>query len=130
MNAPNRQSGYVALLAILIVGAVAVTISLTLLLSGTDSQEAVLVEQQSTQARALAQSCAEEALQVLHDNTALTGTNSVTLSTGSCSYTVTNTSGTRSILASGTVQNVVRKVQVYATITSSSISITSWQEVI
>ena len=125
----RSESGYVALLSVLIVGAVATAIALTLLLSGTDNQRLSLVSQQSAQARALAGSCAEEALQVLHDNTTYTGTGSLTLSTGSCTYTVSNTAGTRSILATGTVQNVTRKVQAYAIISSSSISITSWQEV-
>lgn len=126
----QAQQGYIALLAVLIVGAAATAIALTLLMTGTDAQRSTLITQQSTQARQLANACAEEALLVIHDNTAYTGTGNLTLATGSCTYTVTNTgSSTRTISTSATINNVVRRVTVYVTIGASSISITSWQEV-
>jgi acyl-CoA synthetase (AMP-forming)/AMP-acid ligase II len=119
----QREDGYIALLAVLIIGAAAVAISLT------DSQRAALIHQQSKQARAIAVGCAQEALQQIHDNNAFTGTNPVSLGQGSCTYTVTNTGGAnRTILSTATVGSVVIKIQVYVTI-GSSISITSWQEV-
>lgn len=126
----KRESGYIALLSILIIGAAALAISTTLLLTGTDSQRAGLIEQQSKQARNLAAACAQEALQQIHDNTNFTGTNNLSLGQGSCTYTVTSTgASTRSFTASGTVGNTIRKIQAYVTIGSSSISVTSWQEV-
>ena len=125
-----RQSGYVALLSVLVVGAVATAIGVTLLVLGADSQRETLVTQQSVQARGLADACVEEALQQLHDATDFTGPGNLTLDTGSCTYTVTSTgSSTRTITTTATVGNVVRKVAVYVTMSSSSISITSWQEV-
>lgn len=124
------DQGYIALIAVLILGAVSLTAGLALLTSGVDNQKMTLTDQQSMQARALADACAEEALQVMHNNTAYTGTAGLSLGQGSCSYTVTNTGGTgRTIATSGSVSSVVRKVIVYATISTSSISITSWQEV-
>lgn len=130
MSIKNDESGYVALLAVLIVGAAAAAIALVLLTTGIDSQRAALIEQQSKQAHGLAVACTEEALQVIHDNIAFAGTNSLSLGQGSCSYTVAVTAGTtRTITVSGTVGNVVKKVQAYVTIGSSTISISSWQEV-
>lgn len=124
------ERGYVALIAVLIIGAAATASCLALLANGTDSQRAALVAVQSKQARNLAAACAQEALQVMHDTTSYTGTGSLTLGAGTCSYTVAVTSGAnRSIVTSGNVSNVTRKVQVYATINSSGISVTSWQEV-
>lgn len=124
------QSGYIALLAVLIMGAAATAISLMLLTAGTDSQRSILVEQQSKQARSLAVACTEEALQLIHDNIAFAGTNSLSLGQGTCSYTVSVTAPTtRSLTISGTVGNVIKKVQAYVTIKSTSISITSWQEI-
>lgn len=126
----NHQSGYVALMAVLIVGAAATAITLVLLVSGTDSQRATLLGQQSKQARALAVACAEEALQQIHDNIAYSGTNTLSIGAGSCTYVVTVTAPTtRSITASGTVGNVLRKLQTGGIINVSSISISSWQEV-
>lgn len=127
----QAQSGYVALLSVLVLGAITTSIGLTLLLTGTDSQRSALVELQSRQARVLATACVEEALQIIHDTTTYTGTNSLILSSNTCSYTVTNTGGAnRTITTTGTVGNVVKKIQVYVTIGASSISVTSWQEVI
>lgn len=124
------QTGYVALMAVLIVGAAATAIALGMLTTGTDSQRSTLVVQQAVQARSLAEACAEEALQRIHDNTAYTGSSNLSLGQGSCTYTVANTGGSnRTIVTTGTVDSVVRKVNVYVTIGASSISITSWQEV-
>lgn len=125
-----KEDGYIALLAVLIIGAAAVAISLVLLMTGADSQRSALVELQSQQARNLASACAEEALQQIHDNIAFTGSNTITQGAGGCTYTVTSTSGTaRTVTVSGTVGTVVRKLQAYVTIGSSSISISSWQEI-
>ena len=119
----RNEHGYVALLSVLVAGAVATAIATALLLQGTDSQRETLIIQQSLQARGLADACAEEALQQLHDAATFTGSNNLTLGTGSCTYTVTNTGPTtRTITANSTVGNVVRKITVYVTMSSSSIS--------
>jgi len=129
-EARSAQHGYIAILAILIIGAASTAISLGILSVGIDNQEIMLTTQQSTIARNVAVSCAEEALQKIHDVTGFTGTVNHTIGADSCSYTITSTgNNTRRIDASSTVGSVVRKVQVYVTIGSSSISITSWQEV-
>jgi len=126
----HKDSGYIALITVLVVCAVATAVSLVLLVNGNDLQRAGQIDNYATQARGLANACAEEALQQMHDSTSFTGTNSLTLGNGTCTYTVTSTgTSTRTITTSGTVQTVVRKVQVYATIGSSNISVTSWQEV-
>jgi hypothetical protein len=125
----KQESGYVALMAVLIVGAAATAIALVLLLNGADSQKSVLVEQRAKQARVLAVSCGQEALQQIHDNIAYASSNSLVLGQGNCTYVVTVlTPTTRGVVATGTVGNVVRKIQAYATINTSSISVTSWQE--
>jgi len=125
-----REAGYVALITVIIVGAVATTAGVALLDTGADAQRSALIELQSKEARNLAAACAEEALQVVHDNIAYSGTNNLSMGLGGCTYTVSVTSGTvRTIIASGTVDNVVRKLQLSVTIGSSSISVTSWQEV-
>lgn len=124
-----QEGGYIALLAVLIIGTAATAISLVLLTSGSDSQRSALVGLQSKQARGLAQACAEEALLQIHDNIAYTGTNSISQGAGSCTYTVTATSNQlRTIVVTGTVGTVVRKIQAYATIGTSNISVSLWQE--
>ena len=124
------HDGYIALLAVLIVGAASLSIATTLLLTGSESQTATLATQQSIQARGISASCAEEALQVIHDNTAYTGTATVTIGQGNCTYVVTSTgASTRVIDVTATVNSVVRKTKVYVTRNASSITVTSWQDV-
>lgn len=130
MSIGGNSRGYVALMAVLVMGAISTVVALTLLTTGADSQRSTLVTQQSAQARNLAGSCAEEALQVVRDTSSYTGSGNLTFGAGSCTYTVTNTGGSaRTVDATGTVNNVVRKVKLYVTINVSNISITSWQEV-
>lgn len=125
-----QESGYIALLAVLIVGAAATAIALVLLASGADSQRSALVQQQSKQARALSMACAEESLQVIHDNIAFAGTSALAIGQGTCSYTVTVASSTsRTIVVSGTVGNVIKKIQATVTINASTISVAAWQEI-
>jgi hypothetical protein len=130
MRSTRQSGGYIALMAVLIVGAASLAIGLALLTMGADSQRSTLIAQQSAQARSLATACAEEALQEIHDDTTYTGTGNLSLGQGTCSYTVTNTGGSnRTITSSGVVGEVTRKLEIYATIGVSSISIISWQEI-
>lgn len=130
MMGVTKQSGYVALISVLIIGAVSVTVATTLLIAGADAQRENVLRQQSLKARHAAAACVDEALQQIHDNTTFTGTASLTVGDASCSYTVTNTgSSTRTIDASSTNGSAIRKIQAYVTIGASSLSISSWQEV-
>lgn len=117
------------LLTVLVVGAVTLAITTSLLLLGTGSARTSLAKQQSEQAKGLAGACIEEALQQIRDSTSFTGTGSLTLGQGTCFYTVTNTGGSnRTITAYGTVGTITRKVRAYTTQINPSITISSWQE--
>jgi hypothetical protein len=126
----RSADGYIALLTVLIVGAVSLAIAVGLLLLGSNSSSMFLAEQQGAQARNLASACSEEGLEIVRDNNNFIGTANLTLGQGNCSYTVTKTTTTtRTISSTGTVNDIVRKNTVYVTIGASSISVTSWQEV-
>jgi hypothetical protein len=126
----RKETGYVALITVLIVGAVATAVAVALLNLGTDSQRNANIVQQAKEARSLAIACGEEASQVVHDNTSFNGTNNLALGQGTCSYNVYNSTNTgRVITATGTVGNVVRKVQATATIGASNITMGSWYDV-
>ena len=125
-----NNDGYIALITVLIVSAVCLTSVLVILVTGADNQQFSLTLKNSDQSLGLAEACTEEALQQYHDSSSFTGSGNLTLGLGTCSYTVTSTGvSTRTVDASATVNGVVKKIRVYATISGSSISVTSWQEV-
>lgn len=124
------NKGYSLLLAVLIIGAIAVAITVSLLLLGIDSSETSFSLEQSKKARGLANACAESALQEIRNSTPFTGSDTINFSDGSCSYTVTNDGGSnRSIESSGTVGDVVKKISVSIDQINPDINIVSWQEV-
>jgi hypothetical protein len=126
----DLSGGYITLLGVLIVGAVATTMTVSLLLFGVDATKSALLEQQRVQATALAHTCVEVALGGVRVNPHMTGNGSVALGQGSCTYSVLNTGGQgRAIATEATVGTIVRKVQVTVSAINPRIIITSWQEV-
>ena len=127
-----QEGGYIAVMTVLILCAVATAIGVTLLWTGTDAQRLTLGEQQSRQAHALAVACGQEALQQIHDNLAFTATNaSMSLGQGTCKYSVGVAGGagsTRLVSAAGTVGNVTRKVQTSVTVNASTITAGTWKD--
>ncbi len=104
------QRGYVVLLTVLVVGAVAVAIATTLLFAGTDAARLAAVKEQSRVARHMADACAEEALNEIRTSSPFTGYGTLTLGGNTCSFNVTNLGGTnRQVIASSTVGTMVRK---------------------
>ena len=125
-----NKKGYIALITVLITGAIGVAIATSLLLLGLGSSRTSFALEQSNQAKALANACSEEALQQIRDSTPFTGTGSLTLGQGTCGYTVVNDGGeNRTVTASGTVGTVVRKIKIIVNTINPAINLTSWQEV-
>lgn len=126
----QQQKGFIILISVLVVGAVGVAITLSIILLGVGSSRTSFAMEQSNQSKALANACAEEALQQIRDSTPFTGTGNLTLGQGTCSYTVTSQGGqNRTITASGMVGTVIRKVKIIINKINPTITATSWQEV-
>lgn len=129
-NKNIESGGYTLLLSILVVGAVALAITLSVIMLGLGVSRTSLVVQQLYQARGLAQACVEEGLQQIRDATPYTGSGNLSLGQGSCTYTVTSQGGqNRTVTASGTVGTVVRRITVVVGGITPQITITSWQDV-
>ena len=127
---PSAKKGYITLLMVIIVGAIGVATGVSLLLLGVGSSRASLSLDKSNQAKALANACAEQALDQIRTSPAFSGSASLTLGQGACSYTVTNLGGeNRLINASGAVDEVLRKVKINLNQITPKINLTSWQEV-
>lgn len=126
----KKRSGYIALIAVLFFVAIGGAIATSLILLGVGVSRTSFALDQSYQAKALANACAEEALQQIRESVPFSGTGSLTLGQGSCSYTVVKLTGqNRTLTSNGTVGTIVRKVSISLDKITPSINITSWQEV-
>ena len=126
----KSYKGYVALITVLVVGAVSVVIVVSLILLGISSSRASFALEQSNQAKALANACAEEALQQIRNSTPFTGSGEIEFDQGLCYYLVTSQGGqNRTVTAQGIIQTIERKVKVVIGNITPSINIISWKEV-
>lgn len=124
------NSGYIALLTVMVVGAIAVAIAVTFVLLGVGLSATSFAQEQSSQAKGLANACLEEGLQRIRSSTPYTGTGTLNIGQGSCTYTVTNLGGSnRLVIASSTVGTIIRKVKTNVTAISPKIVTNSWLEV-
>jgi len=125
-----QKRGFMALISILVVGAVGIAIALALLGLGLGSARTSFAVEQSNQAKALANACAEEGLQQIRDSISFVGTGNLALGQGACSYAVTSQGEqNRTITALGAAGTITRKVKVVIDAISPMIQIVSWQEV-
>jgi hypothetical protein len=126
----KTQPAFVSLIAVLILGAVGLSISAYIILFAVAASRDSLSVSQSAQARSLATACAESALEQIREIAAYTGTTNLTLGNGTCSYVVVNTGGeTRTISITATVSGVVRRLSLVVTGINPVITTGSWQEV-
>lgn len=126
----GNNEGYMLLLSVLILGAAALAAAVSILLLGLDSERTSFALEQSNQAKALVNACAEEALQQIRESVPFEGSGSLDLGQGGCTYTVTKLTGqNRAVIVSGTVGTIIRKVSIALDKITPSINITSWQEV-
>jgi hypothetical protein len=126
----KQRSGYIALLSVIIVGAIATTIAVTFTLLGIGLSATSFAQEQASQARGLANACLEEGLQQIRNSVPYTGSGNLSIGQGTCTYTVTNLGGSnRLVIASSTVGTIIRKVQTNVTAIRPLIVTNSWLEV-
>lgn len=122
------RGGYITLISVLVVGAVGTAIGVSLLLLSLGAGRTSFSGEQSAQARAMAEGCAEEALQAVRDSAVCAGSSSLLFAAGSCDASVTVDDLLCRVEAAGRVGDVVKRTVV--TLSSvSPLTIDSWQEV-
>lgn len=126
---PRHQAGYIALLSTLFLVAIGGVVAGSLILLGLGFSKSSFALEQSNQAKALANACAEEALLKLKQDLSYTGNETITLSSGTCQIQDVKGAGpNRIIKTTGTVGTIIRKVEVKVKI-SPSFTLSSWLEV-
>ncbi|MDP3735321.1 MAG: hypothetical protein Q8R39_02745 [bacterium] len=130
MRYHRNQEGYVALVSMLVIGAIGLSLIPTMLIIGVDQSRTAGVVAYAGEARSFADACADEALrQVKRDNN-FVGGGSLLWPDGSCSYTVVSVGGEqRRIEASGVRGTITRKVLVEISALTPIITMSIWREV-
>jgi len=124
----RTSRGFSTLLIVILLGGVALALTLTLTTSSLWSIRGSIDSKVSNTAKSLVNACAEVALEAMRENNSYTGTSNVLLNNNTCSYTVSNTGGsTRSVSVSGTINDVTRNLSI-TTSSFNPLVIASWQE--
>jgi len=133
---PNNE-GYIVLITILIIGVVATTIGLFLLITGTDAGLASAGVEAKAQARASSLACAELALGSIQSDptltTPLSGSSILDNNVGSqCNYDITGSSPNYTISSTGTVRassdNYVHHMSITINQVAPKLTVSSWQD--
>lgn len=131
-NNVQKSGGYIILISVLIVGTAALSIALSLLITGIDNNSVAAVFQTTKISQHVADACVEVALQKLKNSSAYAGNETLTFPKGeSCTiYPILGTGTTnRTVEVAGNASSMIRKVEVKVATTSPQMSLTSWQEV-
>jgi hypothetical protein len=129
MNRP----GFIALIAVFTLSAVALLIGIGLSIRGIGETQMSLVSEQTARAQLAAHACAERALMELKNALTYAGNETVTLADGTtCRILAVQGSGAsnRVVQATSTVSGVTRKVQVNVASVNPTMSISSWADVV
>lgn len=126
----SYRRGYIALLSVIIVGAIGTAIMLSVMLSGINSAKTDLALQQAGSAKVSAASCGEEALQKLLETGTTSSNGSLIIGSSTCSYVITSQNGQNiTINSTGISGAATSKVKIVVATTSPAILLSSWQEV-
>lgn len=127
----STKNGYILLITVLIVGAIASAILSSVLLLGISLNQVSLSVLQANQALALAQGCAEHGLLRLHESPAYAGNEFIAIGTNQCEILSVGGIGNndRVLCAEGTMGDSVRRLEIVVNQVLPQTTIYSWQEV-
>jgi hypothetical protein len=127
----TSRGGYVFLLSILFIGAIAMSTTATLVILGIVARENSLAIADSAQAYQNAQTCIERALRSLRADTGYAGDEVLTLTRGSCTLLPIEGSGNqdRALCSLGIYEDAVRRIEVDVAELLPSGTVSVWEEV-
>lgn len=127
----HASGGYVYLLTVLAVGVIASTVTFTFLLLSTSSTKTGITVMQSAAAMAVAQACAEYALQEIFENPSYVGNEVRTYGIDECEILTVVGSGNedRAICVDATSGQSTRRLEILIKQILPKMQIFSWQEV-
>lgn len=126
-----KPGGFVTLISVLIVGTVGAAIAVSLLLLGTDNYRATANIENSRLSQALADACAEKALDGLRADINYAGNETINFARGSCQILTIIGAGSENpiIQTIGNVNTLVRRDEIEVIQVSEQVKIGTWREV-
>jgi len=127
----KNQKGFIALISVLIVGAVVLVVSIGVSLRSVGESNMSLGEQESHRALALANLCAEQALMKLESSLNYGGNESIIIGDESCDILTVGGAGNlaRTVKTLSAVSGYTRRIKVEVSRISPTMQISSWESV-
>lgn len=123
----HNQKGYIALIAVLIITAVTLAISLSMNTVSIGETESGLIKQQSAQSFAFADGCMQEAyLRLKRDNSYTSG--NLNVEDGSCKISIAKASGDYIITVDSNFNNIGRRLESAVAIIGNNLTVQYWKE--
>jgi len=127
----KSQKGIAVLLIVIVITSIALSMSLGAFFLGIGRIELGYTSRRSGELLNVARGCIEETLLQIKSNLNYgldSGDISLNIGNSSCIINVSGTSSNRIIIASSTVSNFYKKIQVDLTLSENTITDTSWEE--
>lgn len=128
----QKEQGFSTLISVIIVGAIALAIAVTLLTSTIDLSRKSQANQSLYLAKNYANGCAERALYSLRSNLNYAGNETINMTYGSCTILPITGAGSntnRIISTKAVVGDFARKVKVTVSVVNPNMTIASWEEI-
>ncbi len=127
----GNRPGYVFLVSVLVIGAIAATTAVSLVVLGLAAGQTGLTVAQSAQALANANTCIERTLRSLRLDLAYAGDETFTLDRGTCTVHAIGGAGNehRTICAEGQMRQAVRRIEIDLVHLFPAVTADSWREV-
>lgn len=131
MKQTAAQPGYIYLLSVLVVGTIAIAITASVLLLSTSAASTGISLQQSSEALALAQSCADHAMLKLRSDSGYAGNETLVLGNGTCNILAIGgiENENRTLCTEGLRGDTARRLEILIERILPSVTVYSWQEV-
>lgn len=126
----RSQNGYIFLVSVIVIGAIAVASTLSLLLLGWAAEQNGQTHVRTNQALELANTCADRALMGLRDSVTYAGNQDVVLAYGTCKiYPAVGANNKRTICVEGTDTNTTRRLHITLSAIFPTVTVSKWDEV-
>ena len=128
---PKDKNGYIALISLIIIGAIVLILAITLTFITISQTQNMISQNQSLKSYYLANACAHYALLKLQDNASYGGNETVSLGSYNCQVgqILGSNNTNRTINASSNVSSSGTKIQIIISQLTPRTIIRSWQQI-